>query len=73
MDKIVRMIAKDAPVKAMAISATELVERARAIHHTLPVATAAFPLPVFFDHLRDRRAFDAVVSPGRRLQIDWSA
>ncbi len=41
MDKIVRMIAKDAPVKAMAISATELVERARAIHHTLPVATAA--------------------------------
>lgn len=41
MDKIVRMIAKDAPVKAMAISATGLVERARAIHHTLPVATAA--------------------------------
>ncbi|MBP1758531.1 MAG: Hsp33 family molecular chaperone [Firmicutes bacterium] len=41
MDKIVRMIAKDAPVKAMAISATELVERARAIHHTVPVATAA--------------------------------
>lgn len=33
----------------------------------------AFPLPVFFDHLRDRRAFDAVVSPGRLLQIDWSA
>lgn len=41
MDKIVRMIAKDAPVKAMAISATGLVERARAIHQTLPVATAA--------------------------------
>lgn len=40
---------------------------------SIPVATAAFPLPVFFDHLRDRRAFDAVVSPGRRLQIDWSA
>jgi len=41
MDQIVRVIAKDAPVKAMAISATDLVERARAIHDTWPVATAA--------------------------------
>lgn len=41
MDQIVRMIAKDAPVKAMAICGTELVERARSIHHTIPVATAA--------------------------------
>jgi len=41
MDCIVRMMAKDAPVKAMAISAAEIVERARQIHHTLPVATAA--------------------------------
>lgn len=41
MDQIVRVIAKDAPVKAVAISGTALVERARAIHDTWPVATAA--------------------------------
>lgn len=41
MDQIVRVIAKDAPVKAMAISGAALVERARAIHGTWPVATAA--------------------------------
>ena len=41
MDQIVRVIAKDAPVKAMAISAPDTVERARAIHDCWPVATAA--------------------------------
>lgn len=41
MDEIVRMIAKNAPVKAMAITGRELVERAREIHTTLPVVTAA--------------------------------
>ncbi len=41
MDQIIRMIARDAPVKASAISARELVERARNIHTLLPVATAA--------------------------------
>ena len=41
MDEIVRMIAKDAPVKASAITGRGLVERARQIHKTLPVATAA--------------------------------
>ena len=41
MDYIVRMIAKDAPIKAMAIQGKDLVQRAREIHHTLPVATAA--------------------------------
>lgn len=41
MDQIIRMIAKDAPVKASAISARELVERARTIHTLLPNATAA--------------------------------
>lgn len=41
MDQLVRVIAKDAPVKAVAISAAGLVERARAIHDTWPVATAA--------------------------------
>lgn len=41
MDEIVRAIAKDAPVKASAITGRGLVERARQIHKTLPVATAA--------------------------------
>ncbi|MDF2839219.1 MAG: Hsp33 family molecular chaperone [Evtepia sp.] len=41
MDHIIRMIAKDAPIKAMAISATGLVARAQDIHKTWPVATAA--------------------------------
>lgn len=41
MDQLVRVIAKDAPVKAVAISAAALVERAREIHDTWPVATAA--------------------------------
>jgi len=40
-DSIIRMIAKDAPVKASAITGKTLVERARQIHKTLPVATAA--------------------------------
>ena len=40
-DQIVRVLAKDAPVKASAISARDMVERARQIHKTLPVATAA--------------------------------
>ncbi|MGN0969112.1 MAG: Hsp33 family molecular chaperone HslO, partial [Oscillospiraceae bacterium] len=41
MDQIIRMIAKDAPIKASAISGRDLVERARNIHTLLPVATAA--------------------------------
>lgn len=40
-DQIVRVLAKNAPVKASAITGKELVERARQIHETLPVATAA--------------------------------
>lgn len=41
MDYIVRMIAKDAPIKAMAIQGKDLVQRAREIHNTLPLGTAA--------------------------------
>ncbi|MBC5736038.1 Hsp33 family molecular chaperone HslO [Lawsonibacter faecis] len=40
-DRIIRMLAKDAPVKASVITARDLVERARQIHLTLPTATAA--------------------------------
>jgi molecular chaperone Hsp33 len=41
MGEIVRLIAKNAPIKAVAIEATGMVERARQIHDTWPVATAA--------------------------------
>ena len=40
-DKILRVLAKDVPVKASAITARNMVERARQIHKTLPTATAA--------------------------------
>lgn len=40
-DEIVRVTTKNAPVKAMAITGRDLVERAREIHKTLPVVTAA--------------------------------
>lgn len=40
-DKIVRAISTDGFIKAAAISTRDLTERARNIHHTLPVATAA--------------------------------
>ncbi|WP_297214272.1 Hsp33 family molecular chaperone HslO [uncultured Flavonifractor sp.] len=40
-DKIIRALARNAPVKASVISARDMVERARQIHKTLPVATAA--------------------------------
>ena len=41
MDRIVRAISSDGMVQAAAISSRGIVERARQIHHTLPVATAA--------------------------------
>lgn len=41
MDHIIRGMSKDGYVKAVAIVSTDLVERARAIHHTTAVATAA--------------------------------
>lgn len=40
-DQLVRAITKDGMVKAVAVSTRELTERARKIHRTLPVATAA--------------------------------
>ncbi|MEG2000897.1 MAG: Hsp33 family molecular chaperone HslO [Evtepia sp.] len=41
MDCITRMIAKDAALKAVAIDARDLVDRAHEIHQTSPLATAA--------------------------------
>lgn len=40
-DRLVRAISRDGFVKAVAVSTRELTERARQIHKTLPVATAA--------------------------------
>ena len=40
-DQIVRVITSDGAVMASAITGKELVEHARQIHKTLPVATAA--------------------------------
>ena len=40
-DQLVRAITTDGMVKATAVSTRELTERARQIHRTLPVATAA--------------------------------
>ncbi len=40
-DQLVRAISKDGYVKAVAVSTRHLTERARQIHKTLPVATAA--------------------------------
>ena len=41
MDQLVRAITADGMVQAVAVSTRELTERARDIHRTLPVATAA--------------------------------
>ena len=41
MDKLIRAISGDGFIKIVAVSTKELTERARNIHHTLPVATAA--------------------------------
>ena len=41
MDKLVRAISSDGMVQAVAVSTRDLTERARNIHTTLPVATAA--------------------------------
>ena len=41
MDKLVRAITADGMVQAVAVSTKELTERARNIHKSLPVATAA--------------------------------
>lgn len=41
MDQIVRAIAGDGKIKAVGISAKDMVEHARQVHKTLPLATAA--------------------------------
>lgn len=41
MDEIIKMMTGDGMVKAVAVTGKDMVERARQIHKTLPVATAA--------------------------------
>ncbi len=41
MDRLIRAMAKDAAIRMTLVQTTDLVERARQIHKTLPVATAA--------------------------------
>lgn len=60
-DSIIRVLAKDAPVKASVITARGMVERARQIHRTLPVATAALgrslmAASILGDQLKEREA-----------------
>ena len=40
-DTLIRVICHDAEIKFMAVRTTEMIERARQIHRTLPLATAA--------------------------------
>ena len=56
-DRLIRAICKDAAVKCTAVSTTQLVERARNIHKTLPLATAALG-----------RALSGVSMMGRELK-----
>ena len=41
MDELIRVLAKEAHVKAVAITAKGMVERARNIHRLMPLGTAA--------------------------------
>ena len=61
-DQLIRAISKDGFVKATAVSTRELTERARQIHKTLPVATAALG-----------RALAAASMMGNALKSDGSS
>ena len=61
-DQLVRAISKDGYVKAVAVSTRELTERARQIHKTLPVGTAALG-----------RALAAASMIGNALKADGSS
>lgn len=58
-DKLIRVICRDAEIKFTAVRTTELVERARQIHRTLPLATAALG-----------RTLSAASMMGRELKDD---
>ena len=40
-DQLIRAVTEDAPIKISAVTLRQTVERARQIHHTTPLATAA--------------------------------
>lgn len=58
-DTLIRVICRDAEIKFTAVRTTELVERARQIHRTLPLATAALG-----------RTLSAASMMGRELKDD---
>lgn len=58
-DRLIRVLCRDAEIKFTAVCTTELVERARQIHKTLPLATAALG-----------RTLSAVSMMGRELKDD---
>ena len=41
MDELIRAVSQDGFIQIIAVSTREITERARQIHRTLPVATAA--------------------------------
>ena len=62
MDKLVRAITADGMVQAVAVSTRGTVERARQIHSTLPVATAALG-----------RTLSAASMMGNALKVDGAS
>ena len=58
-DTLIRVICRNAEIKFTAVCTTELVERARQIHRTLPLATAALG-----------RTLSAASMMGRELKDD---
>ena len=58
-DTLIRVICRNAEIKFTAVRTTELVERARQIHRTLPLATAALG-----------RTLSAASMMGRELKDD---
>ena len=70
MDEIIRMMTGDGMVKAVAVTGKDMVERARQIHKTLPVATAALgrtlmAASMMGDMLKEE---DGSVTPSRRCR-----
>ena len=79
-DEIIRVLAKDAPVKASAITAKDMAERARQIHRTLPVATAALgralmAASMMGDQLKEEDGYYSLVDSGLQkldeIMIDY--
>ena len=69
MDYIVKMIAKDLPIKASAITGKSMIERARQLHRTLPVATAALGRTLLAASMTGAMMKEQEGSVGTEIQI----